>query len=653
MTKEKNNSSSSHQEEESSCKVAFAIPSSSSHQETTTSLATKIMKEQKEITENKGEGNMQNKNILSEENYTTNNTDDAFMKENDAIAPASSSSSLDTDSRNEKSVSSSKTNVTKITTKRNCHPCSTIQQPSRKRLNRNRNRCRPLHVEVIVHPAYSMPLSTIRKTIQNYIDSIGRSSLLYKAGPVDLSTTGGGIVELSDIIRNACLDVSIADFDEHEEDEVMEEETTSKNSREKNDSTSRKEEGREDNGETVAFWQISTIKVHAYILNNEEAEQEEIDNTNDDDDDDLVACETLALPHASLHTSWDNLILQPQTKQSLLEYATTALLFSDVHVSPHIVSWNKLVLLHGPPGTGKTSLCRALAQKLAIRLSDPKYFPSGGYLLEIHSHSLFSKWFSESGKLVHKLFARIREKIEDDPNALICVLVDEVESLAAMRAKGGGESGTEPSDAIRAVNSLLTSIDRLKKYRNVIVMTTTNITQSVDSAFVDRADIKQYIGLPTVRARYEILRSCVDELIRVGIVTAKGSDKGDKEEGNGSAEDDGEEVNGEHDTSGTDSDGAAKQSNKVRKSVLPSYRQLTSATSTALSFMEEGSILLECAKNAEGMSGRCLRRLPFQSHALFIQSNEPASLREFVDALLDGIEHEQEAKNALNVSSLS
>jgi pachytene checkpoint protein 2 len=51
-------------------------------------------------------------------------------------------------------------------------------------------------------------------------------------------------------------------------------------------------------------------------------------------------------------------------------------------------------------------------------------------------------------------------------------------------------SGSEPSDAIRAVNALLTQLDGLKRYPNVMVLTTSNITEAIDAAFVDRADIK-------------------------------------------------------------------------------------------------------------------------------------------------------------------
>jgi hypothetical protein len=43
-------------------------------------------------------------------------------------------------------------------------------------------------------------------------------------------------------------------------------------------------------------------------------------------------------------------------------------------------------------------------------------------ILEINSHSLFSKWFSESGKLVQKLFSLIEELLEDD-NTFVAVLI--------------------------------------------------------------------------------------------------------------------------------------------------------------------------------------------------------------------------------------
>lgn len=92
------------------------------------------------------------------------------------------------------------------------------------------------------------------------------------------------------------------------------------------------------------------------------------------------------------HHLWDTLIYDSDIKQELLDFARTTLRFSDCGVDPNIVSWNRVILLHGPPGTGKTSLCKALAQKLTVRLADRF---THGQLIEINSHSLFSKWFSE------------------------------------------------------------------------------------------------------------------------------------------------------------------------------------------------------------------------------------------------------------------
>lgn len=110
-----------------------------------------------------------------------------------------------------------------------------------------------------------------------------------------------------------------------------------------------------------------------------------------------------------------------------------------------------------------------------------------GHLIEVNAHSLFSKFFSESGKLVSKLFSSILEIVED-PQEITFVLIDEVESLTAARKSAA--SGSEPSDAIRAVNALLTHLDALRRHRNVMVLCTSNLPEAMDVAFIDRADIK-------------------------------------------------------------------------------------------------------------------------------------------------------------------
>lgn len=66
--------------------------------------------------------------------------------------------------------------------------------------------------------------------------------------------------------------------------------------------------------------------------------------------------------------------------------------FSKKGINSNIISCNRVILLHGPPGTGKTSLCKALSQKLCVQMADVY---RSGVLIEINSHSLFSKWFSE------------------------------------------------------------------------------------------------------------------------------------------------------------------------------------------------------------------------------------------------------------------
>lgn len=133
------------------------------------------------------------------------------------------------------------------------------------------------------------------------------------------------------------------------------------------------------------------------------------------------------------------------------------------------------------------------------------------HLFEINSHSLFSKWFSESGKLVQKLFGSIRD-VAEHKQSLVVVLIDEVESIAYNR---DSVSSSEPSDSLRVVNAVLTQLDQLRRFPNVLVLTTSNLTSTIDIAFIDRADLKQFIGEPNAEATYEILKTAIDELTNV------------------------------------------------------------------------------------------------------------------------------------------
>jgi len=311
------------------------------------------------------------------------------------------------------------------------------------------------------------------------------------------------------------------------------------------------------------------------------------------DGEEIQAASQIILPSKDLHGIWDNLIYGDDVKERLLRYVFTAMKLSDSGVDPNLVSWNRLVLLHGPPGTGKTSLCRALAQKLSVRLSDRFDY---GYLVEVNSHSLFSKWFSESGKLVQKMFSHVQELI-DDPCAFVCVLIDEVESLAAARKA----SSSEPSDAIRVVNAVLTQIDTIKQHNNVLIMTTSNITGTIDLAFVDRADIKQYIGPPGAEACYGMLSGSLEELKVKGLIT-------------------------------TD--------DIIFQALSPLKNMANGGDSIPGSDLSRS--LWEEAKRCAGLSGRSLRKLPFLALTEF--QSYPVSGQDFMSALHRAIDQHKNSK---------
>lgn len=110
-----------------------------------------------------------------------------------------------------------------------------------------------------------------------------------------------------------------------------------------------------------------------------------------------------------------------------------------------------------------------------------------------------------------KLFRSIKD-VAEDTSSLVIVLIDEVESIAYAR---NSVSSNEPSDSLRVVNAVLTQLDQLRSYPNVLVLTTSNLSESIDLAFVDRADLKQYVGFPSVVAISRIFKSAIDELITV------------------------------------------------------------------------------------------------------------------------------------------
>lgn len=144
----------------------------------------------------------------------------------------------------------------------------------------------------------------------------------------------------------------------------------------------------------------------------------------------------------------------------------------------------KGVLLHGPPGTGKTQIARAVANE------------TGAFFLVINGPEIMSKMAGESEANLRMAFE------EAEKNSPSIIFIDEIDSIAPNREKTHGEVEK------RVVSQLLTLMDGMKGRSNIVVIAATNRPNTLDPALrrFGRFDREIDIGVPDENGRIEIFR---------------------------------------------------------------------------------------------------------------------------------------------------
>ncbi|XP_076900474.1 26S proteasome regulatory subunit 6B homolog [Bidens hawaiensis] len=152
----------------------------------------------------------------------------------------------------------------------------------------------------------------------------------------------------------------------------------------------------------------------------------------------------------------------------------------------------RAVLFEGPPGTGKTSCARVIANQ------------AGAPLFYVPLEVIMSKYFGESERLLGKVFTLAKEI----PNGAI-IFLDEVDSFATSR-------DSETHEATRRILSvILRQIDGFEQDKKVVVIAATNRKQDLDPALLSRFDSMITFGLPDNQTRQEIAAQYAKHLTKI------------------------------------------------------------------------------------------------------------------------------------------
>src|SRR6476659_1270031 len=185
--------------------------------------------------------------------------------------------------------------------------------------------------------------------------------------------------------------------------------------------------------------------------------------------------------------AWNDIGGLDEVKRELQEAVEWTLRYPDLY-SKLGHSIPKGILMHGPSGTGKTMLAKAVATE------------SEANFISVKGPELLSKWVGESERGIREIFRRARQA------APCVVFFDEIDSIAPTRGgmEGGGSGfiGTQP-----ILSQLLTEMDGVQQIQGVMVIAATNRVDIIDTALLrpGRFDKIIYVPNPDKNTRFRIL----------------------------------------------------------------------------------------------------------------------------------------------------